>query len=199
MMGHDFSSVCIFCGASLGQRPIYAEMAQTLGEEIARRGIRLIYGGGNIGLMGTIARAAHAAGGDVLSVIPRSLMLYEGADVSVGELILTDTLLERKSIMAQNADAFIAMPGGFGTLDELFEMITWAQLGVHTKPVGLLNVAGYYDPLLQMVDHFLAEGFIRERHKQLMVVDEKPASLLDQLASHQMPESLVKWQSAAGE
>ncbi|MBV7332883.1 TIGR00730 family Rossman fold protein [Chloroflexi bacterium TSY] len=194
-MSRTISSVCVFCGAKTGNRSVYTDMARRLGEEIAHRHLTLVYGGGNIGLMGTIARTAFAGGGSVISVIPRSLMQYEGVDTSIGELIVVDTLLERKAIMAEKSDAFITMPGGFGTFDELFEMVTWNQLGVHAKPVGLYNIAGYYDPLLQMIDHAVSEEFIRPRHRQLLITANDPAHLLDQLANEEIPESLVKWNS----
>lgn len=192
-MIRTMSSVCVFCGAKMGNQTIYAEMARRLGEEIAQRQLTLIYGGGNIGLMGMIAGTAFARGSSVISVIPRSLMQYEGVDSSIGELIVVDTLLERKAIMAEKSDAFITMPGGFGTFDELFEMVTWNQLGVHAKPVGLYNIAGYYDPLLQMIDHAISEEFIRPRHRQLLIADDDPAILFDKLAKEEIPESLVKW------
>lgn len=190
---HELTSVCVFCGANAGQQAIYAEVAADLARAIAERQLKLVYGGGSVGLMGIIARTAAEHGCHVTSVIPRSLMTRELTGALIGEPVIVDTMLQRKNIMAQRSDAFITMPGGFGTLDELFEMITWGQLGIHSKPLGILNLAGYYDPLLQMIDHAVAEGFIRPMHRQLIVDSADPGDLLDKLETQNLPEGLVKW------
>lgn len=189
----SFRSIGVFCGASSGKAPIYLESAAAMGKTLAARNLRLVYGGGSIGLMGSIARATADAGGDILSVIPRSLVVKEITGESIGTLVLCDTMLERKEIMAQESDAFITMPGGYGTLDELFEMLTWTQLGIQTKPVGLLNINGYFDPLLAMVDSMVSAGFVRETHRALLISDSDPSALLDRLAAQELPESIIEW------
>lgn len=188
-----FKSVNVFCGASPGTEPIYMQSAAAMGKTLAQRKIRLVYGGGSIGLMGSIARATAEAGGEILSVIPRSLVAKEITGESIGKLILCDTMLERKEIMAENSDAFITMPGGYGTLDELFEMLTWTQLGIHHKPVGLLNIHGYFDPLLAMVDSMVAAGFVRDTHRALVISETDPNALLDRLANQELPDSIIEW------
>lgn len=190
---HELTSVCVFCGANAGQLPVYNEVAAAMGRILAERNLSLVYGGGSVGLMGILARTAAEHGCHVTSIIPRSLMTRELSGELIGEPIIVDTMLQRKTIMAQRSDAFITMPGGFGTLDELFEMITWGQLGIHAKPLGILNVAGYYDPLLQMIDHAVDHGFIRPKHRQLVVSSTEPADLLDKLEQQELPEGLVKW------
>lgn len=190
---HELTSVCVFCGASAGQRPAYSEVAAAMGRTLAARGLNLVYGGGSVGLMGILARTAEEHGCHVTSVIPRSLMTRELTGALIGEPVIVDTMLQRKTIMAQRSDAFITMPGGFGTLDEFFEMITWGQLGIHAKPLGILNVAGYYDALLQMIDHAVAEGFIRPKHRKLIVDSADPDELLTKLETQDLPDGLVKW------
>ena len=186
-------SICVFCGSSFGKRPEYTEAAKTLGTELAERQIRLVYGGGSVGLMGVMATAAEEAGGAVLSIIPRALVKRELAGDSIGELVIVETMLERKTMMAHESDAFITMPGGFGTLDELFEMVTWGQLGVHVKPLGLLNIAGYFDALLQQIEHAIGEGFIHAKYRGLLVEAEQPQSLIDQLAQQKLPDGITRW------
>lgn len=190
---NPLTQVCVFCGASSGQNPIYQAMAQALGVEMARRDIGLVYGGGSVGLMGTIARTVVNNGGKVTGVIPGALKTKELAGDIFGELITVNTMHERKALMARLADGFIAMPGGFGTLDELFEVITWGQLGIHTKPVGLLNVNHYFAPLLEWVEQALAEGFVRPRHRNLIIVADEPAVLIDQMVAYEPPAGLVQW------
>jgi uncharacterized protein (TIGR00730 family) len=186
-------SIGVFCGASSGAQPIYQEAAAALGALLVQRGLRLVYGGGSIGVMGALARSVQANGGNILSVIPHSLAPKEIVGASFGELILCDTMLERKDLMAQHSDAFIVLPGGYGTLDEIFEMVTWTQLGIHYKPLGLLNVNGYFDKLIQFLDHTVNEGFVRPQHRALVLVDTDAAALLDRLAEQELPESIVQW------
>lgn len=179
--------VCVFCGSRSGDRAIYAETAAALGAQLARRGLGLVYGGGNIGLMGIIADAALAAGGEVIGVIPQHLLLREVAHAGLSSLHVVDSMHTRKALMADLSDAFIAAPGGFGTLDELCEILTWAQLGLHQKPCGVLNVAGYFDPLLGMFDMATREGFLSAPHRQLIISDNDADRLLDRLAEAAVP------------
>ena len=185
-------SVCVYCGSSVGVRDDYAQAATTLGRLLAERGVTTIYGAGNIGLMGVLADAALAAGGQVVGVIPEALVARELAHNGVTELRIVASMHERKALMADLSDAFIALPGGFGTLEELCEMLTWLQLGIHQKPCGLLNVAGYYDPLIAMFDRAVDERFLRSQHRDLLLVDDDPGSLLDRLQQAQPPE-VHKW------
>ena len=174
--------ICVFAGSYIGANPAYAEAAAGLGRECAARGIEIVYGGGNNGLMGVLADAAVEAGGSVIGVITRALndkgYGHDGVDLRV-----TDTMHERKALMADLADAFIALPGGIGTLEELFEALTWSQLGIHAKHCGLLNAAGYYGGLTAFLRHAVAEGFLREKHQALLHVEADPARLLDTLAA----------------
>jgi uncharacterized protein (TIGR00730 family) len=186
-------NINVFCGSSPGAEPIYMALADELGTELARRGIGLVYGGGSSGLMGAVATAADRAGGRVLGVIPAALEPKELSGESIGELRVVDTMHERKAIMAEESDAFIAMPGGFGTLDELFEVITWVQLGIQTKSIGLLNIDGYFDPIVAWIDLAIEHGFVRPRHRDLIVVASEPAELLDQLIEHEPPIGLTRW------
>jgi uncharacterized protein (TIGR00730 family) len=185
--------LAVFCGANAGSRPLYSEMAAALGHTLARRGLGLVYGGGSVGLMGTLARTVRDAGGAVVGIIPAPLTPREVSGEQIGELRVVATMHERKAAMAALADGFVALPGGFGTLDELFEAITWGQLGIHGKPVGLLNIAGYFDPLLSFVDRAIAEGFVLPKYRQLIVVAATPDALLDELAAYQPPPGLVRW------
>lgn len=159
---------------------------------LAQRGHGLVYGGGSVGLMGVVADAVLIGGGEVIGVIPEALATKELAHPNITIMHVVPSMHARKARMAELSDAFIAMPGGFGTFEELFEVITWAQLGIHRKPIGLLNVAGYFDPLMELVEHAIAEGFIKPEHRQLIVVCDQPATLLDNLAHHQMP-AVRKW------
>jgi uncharacterized protein (TIGR00730 family) len=162
---------------------------------MAERGIRLVYGGGSVGIMGVVANAAHEAGGSVKGIIPRSLSAREvtGSFVNADEMELVDTMHERKARMAELSDAFIALPGGFGTLDETFEAVTWTQLGIHDKPVGLLDVGGFYQPLLQQVQRAVEDGFVKPAHANIFVVHSEGPGLLDRLAEHLLPDSVLDW------
>ena len=162
--------ICVFCGSSPGSRPRYRDVAIELGQEMAARQIALVYGGGGIGIMGVIANAVLAAGGEAYGVIPNGLASKEVAHPGLTQLEVVGTMHERKARMADLADAFLALPGGMGTFDELFEILTWAQLGIHRKPIGLLNVDHYFDPLLNMVEHAVREGFVSPAHRQLLIV-----------------------------
>ncbi len=186
------SSLCVYCGASTGNRNEYSQAARSFGELLASRQIRLIYGGGNVGLMGIVADAALAAGGQVTGVIPTALASKELAHQGLSELIEVDSMHERKLRMANLADAFVALPGGIGTLEELFEVYTWQQLGFHRKPIGLLDVAGYYRPLLDFLDQMAGRQFLRPEHRQLLLSASEPQALLDQLCSH-IPEVSDDW------
>jgi len=184
--------VCVFTGSAGGVRSEYPAAARSLGLLLAERGIDLVYGGARVGLMGVLADAALSAGGRVIGVIPQALIDKEVAHHGLTELRVVDSMHERKAMMADLADGFIAMPGGWGTLDELFEILTWAQLGLHRKPAGLLNVHGYYDRLLRYVEHATAEGFIRPQHAAMMLVAETPAALLERMGVYEAPV-VQKW------
>lgn len=184
--------LCVFCGSSPGTNPAYVEAATTLGTLLAGRGIGLVYGGGNVGLMGVIADAVLAGGGEVIGVIPQALADREVAHLGVTELRVVDSMHTRKAMMAELSDAFVAMPGGVGTFEEFFEAVTWTQLGVHRKPCGLLNVAGFYTPLALFIDQAVTEGFIKPVHRAVIVVDDDPARLLDSLSSMDLPD-VPKW------
>ena len=173
-------------------RPAYAAAARTLGSLLVERGLGLVYGGGNVGLMGAIADAVLEAGGEVLGVIPHALMAREIGHPGVTEMHVVDSMHERKALMADRADAFIALPGGVGTFEELFEAITWTQLGLHAKPCGLLNVDGFYDDLLGFLDHAWAEGFIKPETRAIVKASADPGELLDLLASAPMPD-VPRW------
>jgi uncharacterized protein (TIGR00730 family) len=175
--------VCVFCGSNAGIRAEYGIAAQGLATVLARRGLGLVYGGGNIGLMGVLADSMLQAGAEVIGVIPQALVAKEVAHRGVTELRIVDTMHQRKALMNELSDAFIALPGGFGTLDEFFEILTWSQLGIHGKPSGLLNVSGYYDSLLAMLDHAVTERFLRPAHRELVIADTDADSLLQRLAS----------------
>jgi uncharacterized protein (TIGR00730 family) len=184
--------ICVFCGSASGVNPVYAEAARVTGREIVRRGMALVFGGGQVGLMGIVADAALDAGGEVIGVIPHALAAREVAHQRLTTLHVVNSMHERKAMMADLSDAFIALPGGFGTYEEFFEVVTWTQLGVHRKPAGLLNVAGFYDPLVQFVDQAVAQQFIRVQHRAAVLVDTDPGQLIDQLESVVLPE-VPKW------
>ena len=187
-------SVCVYCGASTGHDPVYAEVAAALGREMAQQKLALVYGGGHVGLMGIIADAVLDAGGEVTGVIPQALMDAEIGHERLTRLLVVKNMHERKALMAERADGFIAMPGGIGTLEELFEAMTWAQLGFHDKPVGLLNVNGFYDPLIEFLSRVEQEGFLRNEHRNLLIHENNPSVLLARLRSFRMPEG-VSWLS----
>jgi len=179
--------ICVFCGSSSGARPEYVQMAETLGRALARRNLALVYGGAKVGLMGRVAQAVLAEGGDAIGVIPQSLYEMEVAFDELPTLHVVSSMHERKALMTELADGFIALPGGMGTFEELFEVLTWAQLGMHHKPCALLNVAGYYDQLIAFLEHALAEQFIKTEHRDLVLVAECAEVLLDAFATYQPP------------
>ncbi|CAM3934743.1 TIGR00730 family Rossman fold protein [Kibdelosporangium persicum] len=175
--------VCVFCGSQPGRRPLYASAAADLGRLLAKRGITLVYGGASVGTMGVIADAALEAGGEVIGVIPVSMMDRELAHEGLTELHVVGSMHERKALMAELSDGFLAMPGGAGTLDELFEIWTWAQIGIHSKPIGIVDIDGFYQPLVRMVEHMVAEGFIRSGYREFITVDPDPVKILDTFAN----------------
>lgn len=187
-----FRRICLFCGSSAGSRPEYADAARGVGQLLASRGIGLVYGGGRVGLMGVAADSALAAGGEVIGVIPEAMVAREVGHLGLTELRVVDTMHTRKALMYDLSDGFLALPGGYGTLDELCEALTWSQLGLHGKPCGLLNVAGYFDGLLAFFDHATAEGFVRGAHRGLVISDVDPGRLLDRMAAPRPPEA-EKW------
>lgn len=180
-------SLCVFCGSSPGNLPEYGAEARRLGALLAARGVRLVYGGGRVGLMGEVADAVLAAGGQAVGVIPQALWEREVGHTGLTELHVVESMHQRKAMMAELSDAFVALPGGIGTLEELFEIWTWGQLGIHRKPYALLDVAGYFQPLVAFLDHAVDRGFVRPAHRAMVLVDTDPASLLDRLASHRPP------------
>ena len=185
-------TVCVFCAASPGVEPVYVEQAAAMGRMLAESGRRLVYGGGRTGLMGALADAALAAGGDVIGIMPRHLVEREVAHVGLTELHVVESMHERKALLAELSDGFLAMPGGLGTLEELFEVWTWGQLGLHRKPYGLFDVNGFFRPLLAFLDHAVTEGFIRQEYRDLLVVDDDPSMLLERMeAMH--PPALPRW------
>src|SRR5262245_34386459 len=173
--------VCIFCGSSTGVRPEYRAAAEEIAALLARRGVGIVFGGGRVGLMGVVADTALAHGGHVIGVIPSAMVTREIAHLGLPDLRVVASMHERKALMASLSDAFVALPGGFGTFEELCEAITWTQLGLHRKPCGLLNVAGYYDPLVALFDRAVDDGFIRPENRHLVVADSRPASLIERL------------------
>jgi uncharacterized protein (TIGR00730 family) len=179
--------ICVYCGSGVGGLDGYAEAARALGRALVERGIGLVFGGGRIGLMGVLAETVLAGGGEAIGVIPKDLMDKGLGLASVTSLRVVETMHARKALMAELADAFIAMPGGYGTAEEFFEALTWAQLGLHTKPCGLLNVHGYFDDLIRFVDHAVHEQFIDSANRGLLLVDDSPQGLLAQLDSWQPP------------
>ncbi|MBK8809790.1 MAG: TIGR00730 family Rossman fold protein [Acidobacteria bacterium] len=185
-------SITVFCGSNSGFRSEYAEAAKRLGNLFVSAGIRLVYGGGKVGLMGVIADEVMRGGGTVVGIIPDSLERKEVGHREVTELLVVDSMHERKAKMAEFADGFIAMPGGIGTFEEFFEILTWAQLGFHNKPCGILNIAGYYDGLLALCDNAVTEGFLRREHRQLIIEDSDPELLLSKMKEFE-PTHLEKW------
>jgi uncharacterized protein (TIGR00730 family) len=184
--------LCVFCGSSTGLNPAFADSARVLGRELARRGIGVVYGGGNVGLMGVVADAVLEAGGEITGVIPHSLVARELAHDRVTRLHVVNSMHERKALMAELSAGFIALPGGFGTLEEFCEAVTWTQLGVHAKPCGLLNVGGFYDALLAFFAHALAEQFLRPTHSAIVIAEADPVRLLDRLAAWHPPD-VARW------
>ena len=184
--------ICVFCGSSSGILPEYAAAADRLGRLLAERGIEIVYGGGRVGLMGVLADACLAAGGRVIGVIPEALATKELAHAGCTDLHVVGSMHERKARMAELADAFVALPGGIGTFEELFEVWTWGQLGFHAKPCGLLNVAGFYDGLVSFVGHATEQGFLRPEHLRMLATADDPAVLLKRLAEYRPPD-VQKW------
>jgi uncharacterized protein (TIGR00730 family) len=187
-------AICIFCGSSPGIDPLYLETAVATGQALAKAGLTVVYGGGKVGLMGAVADAALAAGGRVVGVIPRSLVEREIGHAGLSELRVVETMHERKTMMADLSDGFVALPGGAGTLEEFFEQWTWAQLGIHAKPCGLLNVKDYFGPPVAMIDKIVAEGFTAPAYADMLVVETGIEALLTRFASYQAPPR--KWQSS---
>jgi len=184
--------ICVFCGSSVGRNPIYRESAMAVGQYLAEKNIGIVYGGGSVGLMGALAEAALEAGGEVIGIIPKALYEKEIAHHGLRQLCVVGSMHERKALMSELSDAFIALPGGFGTFEELMEVITWSQLGIHLKPCGILNVTGFFDPLLAMCDHAVDQGFIRPVDRALVITDSEPEKLIDRVCSFTVPAA-TKW------
>jgi uncharacterized protein (TIGR00730 family) len=179
--------VCVFCGSSAGTSPNYAEIARLVGDELVRQGLGLVYGGGQVGLMGIVADSVLAAGGDVIGVIPETLARREVAHHGITELIVVPGMHERKALMATRAGAFMTLPGGIGTLEEFFEILSWAVLGIHRKPLGLLNIGGYFDPLVALLEHAQAAGFVRAEHLRHLLISDRHDALIRELAARARP------------
>lgn len=184
--------ICIFCGSNPGIKPAYHQAAKEIGEILAQRGIGLVYGAGNVGLMGMVADAVLAGGGEVIGVIPEALVAMEVAHNRLTQLHIVGSMHERKALMVELSDGFIALPGGFGTFEEFCEVVTWAQLGIHQKPCGLLNVEGYYDHLIGLFNHAVEEKFLRPEYRSLVLQDSQPMALLEKLISYK-PVTVQKW------
>jgi hypothetical protein len=191
-MPASLSSVAVYCGSNLGASPMFAESAASLGRTLAARGIRLVYGGGRVGLMGAVADAVLESGGKVHGVITRSLEAKEIAHPGLDSLQVVETMHERKAAMADAADAFVMLPGGYGTFDEFFEALTWTQLGIHAKPCGILDVADFFTPLRALLDGAVTAGFVHPAHRDMVLADDDPARLLDRLAAW-TPVTVSKW------
>ncbi|HLF29468.1 MAG TPA: TIGR00730 family Rossman fold protein [Xanthomonadales bacterium] len=185
-------NICVYCGSNPGKSPDYVLAARELGREFVAHGLGLVYGGASVGVMGAVADAVLAAGGRAIGVIPHSLATREIAHQGLDELIVVGSMHERKAKMAELSSGFIALPGGWGTIEEIFEALTWAQLGFHDKPCGLLNVAGYFDHLGAFLDHAMQERFVREEYRPMMMIESRPAVLLDRFAAYQAPK-VRKW------
>lgn len=185
-------AICVYCGANPGTQPVYAEAAAALGQQLAERNIRLVYGGGKVGLMGIIADATLRHGGEAIGIIPESLMKKEVGHHGLTELHIVENMHRRKQMMTDLSEAFIAMPGGIGTCEELFEVFTWQQIGYHAKPIGLLNVSGYYDPLLGFLHHMVNQDFLKAAHLKQLLVATAPAALLDGLHDFR-PTYVDRW------
>jgi uncharacterized protein (TIGR00730 family) len=185
--------LCVFCGSNAGNAAIYAEQVRRFGELLAARKRGVVYGGGHVGLMGVLADAVLSGGGEVIGVIPQSLVDHELAHTGLTKLHVVGTMHERKALMADLADGFVALPGGFGTADELMEILTWAQLGLHSKPIGLLQVNGFFEPLLAWLDRCVVEGFVRPVHRRLLLSADDPEGLLAALEQHAAGPPVPKW------
>jgi uncharacterized protein (TIGR00730 family) len=184
--------VCVFCASNPGHNPVYLSLARMLGQTLAERGQTVVFGGGRVGLMGALADAALAAGGEVIGVMPHALVQREAAHRGLTHLHIVDSMHERKAMMSELSDGFIAMPGGIGTLEELFETWTWGHLGVHAKPIGLLDVADYWKSLVQFLDHMGTEGFLRPNTRELLLVDDDAESLLKRMSAYVAPP-VTQW------
>ncbi|RUO31918.1 TIGR00730 family Rossman fold protein [Aliidiomarina sedimenti] len=185
-------SICIYCGSNPGRGAVYAGAARELARELVNRDLKLVYGGASVGIMGLIADTVLELGGEAVGVIPEALVRKEVAHANLTELFVTQSMHERKTLMSELSDGFIAMPGGIGTLEEIFEVWTWAQLGFHGKPCGLLNVDGYFDSLIAFLDNAVAEQFVQQPHRDMLIVDAVADTLLDRFASYEAP-TIVKW------
>ncbi len=185
-------SICVYCASSIGNDPIYGEMAFELGQTIAEHQIELIYGGAQVGLMGKVAEGALSKNGKVTGIIPEFLETKEIAHTSLTELITVKTMHERKALMQEKSDGFIALPGGFGTMEELFEILTWGQLDLHRKPIGILNVKGYYDALIQLVETMISAGLLKEEYKKMLLISDSVDDLLSQMNLYEVPFT-TKW------
>ncbi len=192
------NKICVFCGSMPGRLPAYELAARAVGRELALRGHGLVYGGGGVGLMGAVARASLEAGGAVTGVIPRALMEAEMALPGLKDLVVVETMHQRKATMADRADGFIGLPGGLGTFEELFEVLTWSQLDFHRKPVGLLQVEGYFDPFIAMLDQAVKEGFMPPSHRDLVLVEADPVRLLTAMGTYRRPDLERKWTPPPG-
>ncbi|DBA85764.1 hypothetical protein WJX77_002099 [Trebouxia sp. C0004] len=197
---YKLNRVCVFCGANAGTRPEYLQSADEVGQELVKRKIGLVYGGGSVGMMGAVAQTVDSGLGEggVVGVIPHYLMPREMSGAPIGDLRVVHTMHHRKAQMIDLSDAFIALPGGFGTLEELLEVVTWNQIGLIVKPVGILNVAGYFDHLLKFFDHAVQEGFVREASRTVVIEGKSPAELLDKLAAYKPPPSLLELAGTRG-
>jgi uncharacterized protein (TIGR00730 family) len=188
----SFRRICVFCGSSAGEDPRYLQAASDLGQALATRGLGLVYGGSRIGLMGRLAQAVLDAGGEVTGVMPRPLMDRELVHAGLDELIVTESMHDRKAEMVARSDGFVAAPGGLGTFEEFFEVLTWAQLGFHRKPCALFNVRDYYGPITRLLDHAVREGFVQDAHRRMVLVADDPGVLLDRMAAYD-PPPVPRW------
>jgi uncharacterized protein (TIGR00730 family) len=189
----EFHSICVFCGSLTGTRPIYAEIARRLGTELARQDLTLVYGGGRVGLMGLVADAVLGAGGRAIGVIPEALATKEIAHDGLTELHIVSGMHERKALMATKSSAFLTLPGGIGTLEEFFEILSWGALGIHQKPLGILNTDGYFDPLLALLEHGMAEEFVRPGFLQCLIVADNPKTIISRLLAYVPPAIGPRW------
>ncbi len=184
----QMNRICVFCGTNPGSRPAYGAAARKLGKILAEQGIELVYGGASVGIMGELADSVHEHGGHVTGIIPQQLMEKEAAHTGIANLIVVASMHQRKSQMADMSDGFIALPGGIGTLEGFFEILTWAQLGIHAKPSGILNVEGYFDGLTGFLDHAVREGFLTEPHRRAIIIESDPVKLLQRMHAYTAPE-----------
>lgn len=189
----EFQTLCVFCGSSDKLDPAYLEAAELMGRSIAGHHLDIVFGGGGTGMMGALAEGAISAGGRVVGVIPEIFNTPELLHAGIEELHVVDSMHARKAMMAELADAFIALPGGFGTLEELFEMLTWMQIGLHSKPIGILNICSYFDPLIGLIQHAEEQGFIYREHQELVLVSDQPEDLISRLEAFKIPEGLDRW------